>query len=812
MIRKIRWWHLVAVLIIIVGIGIVFWSAKEQGAAQQKELLTKTRLAGTGILAGDIVRLSGSSTDLTSPEYVTLKNHLHQLRQSEPNVRFAYQMGQKHDGTVFFYADSEDPTSGDYSPPGQEYTEVSADAKSVFSNGNAVTVGPVTDRWGTWVSGYVPVIDPTTGKVVAVFGMDVDASAWYWEIISHGLPSLAAILLILILFAAFVVFDERSQNEKRRIAASEESLREKEAFQRALLDNLTAGVVIVDAKTHRIDLVNPTAAALFGAPPDQIVGKKCNRFLCPAFEGACPVIDLSQEVNYAERIMLRSDGTQIPILKSVKRITLGGQEKLLENFIDITERKRVEKALLESTEKYRLVVDNANEAILVAQAGMAKLVNRMTAELTGYPEEELTSKPFAGFIHPADREMVIENYSRRIRGEDLPARYQFRVLCKDGDVRWVEIGAVRIAWEGRPASLNFLTDITKRKKFEAALFESTEKYRLLVENASEIIAVVQDGMFKFVNKKGIELTGYSQEELMARPSLEFVYPADRDMVIHHHLSRLQKETELDHFPARIIIKDGSIRWFEIKGVQITWEDQPAVLYFYTDITRRKQAEIAVQAANKKLNMLSSVTRHDILNQLMGLRTFLELSREDTKDPTLLGYIEKEDQAAEAIQWQIEFTRDFEDIGTKEPTWQDVAVAVGGAKTELKGMPGVEVAIQISGLEVFADAPFEKVFFNLMENSVRHGEHVTRIAFSLRETETGLVIVYEDNGIGIPEEDKKKLFRKGFGKHTGLGLFLSREILSITGITITENGVAGEGARFEITVPKGVYRFSRAKAA
>ena len=812
MIRKIRWWHLVAVLIIIVGIGIVFWSAKEQGAAQQKELLTKTRLAGTGILAGDIVRLSGSSTDLTSPEYVTLKNHLHQLRQSEPHVRFAYLMGQKNDGTVFFYADSEDPTSGDYSPPGQVYTEVSADARSVFSNGNAVTVGPVTDRWGTWVSGYVPVIDPTTGKVVAVFGMDVDASAWYWEIISHGLPSLAAILLILILFAAFVVFDERSQNEKRRIAASEESLREKEAFQRALLDNLTAGVVIVDAKTHRIDLVNPTAAALFGAPPDQIVGKKCNRFLCPAFEGACPVIDLSQDVNYAERIMLRSDGTQIPILKSVKRITLGGQEKLLENFIDITERKRVEKALLESTEKYRLVVDNANEAILVAQDGMAKLVNRMTAELTGYPEEELTSKPFAGFIHPADREMVVENYARRIRGEDLPARYQFRVLCKDGDVRWVEIGAVRIAWEGRPASLNFLTDITKRKKFEAALFESTEKYRLLVENASEIIAVVQDGMFKFVNKKGIELTGYSLAELMARPSLEFVYPADRDLVIHHHQSRLQKETELDHFPARIIIKDGSIRWFEIKGVQITWEDQPAVLYFYTDITRRKQAEIAVQAANKKLNMLSSVTRHDILNQLMGLRTFLELSREDTKDPTLLGYIEKEDQAAEAIQWQIEFTRDFEDIGTKEPTWQDVAVAVGVAKTELKGIPGVEVAIQISGLEVFADAPFEKVFFNLMENSVRHGEHVTRIAFSLRETETGLVIVYEDNGIGIPEADKKRLFRKGFGKHTGLGLFLSREILSITGITITENGVAGEGARFEITVPKGVYRFSRAKVA
>jgi hypothetical protein len=118
MIRKIRWWHLVAVLIIVVGIGIIIWSAEEQGAAQQNELLTKTRLAGTGILAGDIVRLTGSSADLTSPEYDTLKNHLHQLRQSEPNIRFAYLMGQKNDGTVFSYADSEDSSSGDYSPPG----------------------------------------------------------------------------------------------------------------------------------------------------------------------------------------------------------------------------------------------------------------------------------------------------------------------------------------------------------------------------------------------------------------------------------------------------------------------------------------------------------------------------------------------------------------------------------------------------------------------------------------------------------------------------------------------------------------------
>jgi signal transduction histidine kinase len=111
------------------------------------------------------------------------------------------------------------------------------------------------------------------------------------------------------------------------------------------------------------------------------------------------------------------------------------------------------------------------------------------------------------------------------------------------------------------------------------------------------------------------------------------------------------------------------------------------------------------------------------------------------------------------------------------------------------------------VEVFADPLMEKVFYNLMENSLRHGEHATHMDFSDKETESGLILTYADNGVGVTAEDKKKLFQKGFGKHTGLGLFLSKEILSITGITITENGEPGKGARFEMVVPKGAYRFT-----
>jgi signal transduction histidine kinase len=109
-------------------------------------------------------------------------------------------------------------------------------------------------------------------------------------------------------------------------------------------------------------------------------------------------------------------------------------------------------------------------------------------------------------------------------------------------------------------------------------------------------------------------------------------------------------------------------------------------------------------------------------------------------------------------------------------------------------------------EVYVDPLFERVVYTLIENTQRHGMHATEVRFSGKTTDSGLVILYEDNGIGIGNEDKKRLFERGFGKHTGFGLFLSHEILAITGITIRETGEPGQGVRFELTVPKGAYRF------
>lgn len=227
-------------------------------------------------------------------------------------------------------------------------------------------------------------------------------------------------------------------------------------------------------------------------------------------------------------------------------------------------------------------------------------------------------------------------------------------------------------------------------------------------------------------------------------------------------------------------------------------------------TLLEASQSAFKTANRKLNLLSSITRHDIRNQVMGLMGFLELSRMKTTDPDLLHYIDREETVARNIQRQIEFTKSYEDIGVRAPQWQDVPVHVNALKSQIP--PGeIAVAVAIEGLEVFADPLLEKVFENLIDNSRRHGERVRHISFSTRQDRPDdIALVYEDDGIGIPEADKEGIFKKGFGKHTGLGLFLTREILAITGLTIKETGVYGQGARFEILVPEGRYRFSLKK--
>jgi len=228
----------------------------------------------------------------------------------------------------------------------------------------------------------------------------------------------------------------------------------------------------------------------------------------------------------------------------------------------------------------------------------------------------------------------------------------------------------------------------------------------------------------------------------------------------------------------------------------------------SEIQERKRFENAIQLANRKLSTLSAITRHDILNQLTVLYGFLELSGPDVAGTRLEEYVKKEKKAAEAIRRMISFTKDYEEIGQQRPGWHRVEAIIRQlAKTA--NLPGVALDLRLGDLELYADPLLERVFNNLLDNAFRHGEHVKTITVGAGTAPTGLVIRWEDDGTGVPDAEKERIFERGYGKNTGLGLFLAREILSLTGITIRETGTFGTGARFEIMVPAGAFRYPAA---
>jgi len=349
--------------------------------------------------------------------------------------------------------------------------------------------------------------------------------------------------------------------------------------------------------------------------------------------------------------------------------------------------------------------------------------------------------------------------------------------------------------------------IAERMKAEADLKESREHLRSLIEFLPE--AMLQhdlDGRLITVNKKAVEMSGSSSEEAMTGGDvLQLFAPADRERV----RKNLDQTLADGAFPITEYLfqkTDGTTIPSEFTFSLLRDRNGSPISFIGLgrDITERKKGDEAIRMANKKLNLLSSVTRHDVLNQLTALCGFLELADEAPDDQARRDLMSKVMEAAERIHHQITFTRDYQEIGLGSPQWQDLGATIRRA-AETLNLQGITLSIEVDAGMVYADPLLEKVFFNLMENAKRYATGLNSIRFSIEEQNADWVVVCTDNGPGIPSPEKERIFTAGYGKNTGYGLFLIAEILSITGLSISETGTPGAGARFEIRVPADRFR-------
>lgn len=395
--------------------------------------------------------------------------------------------------------------------------------------------------------------------------------------------------------------------------------------------------------------------------------------------------------------------------------------------------------------------------------------------------------------------------------------------------------AVSTAW-----FVIFVTIGVVTSSFAERMQMEERKYRGIFEHSQAGIFTfdLKSGKIGELNVKCANLLNYDTAALTGK-DLSRIIPDERERGAF--LDQLQKSVHTGDCEIKFCTRDGSVRQFLVSAsltpddtvicslVDVTerrlaerviqkarneLEDRvrerteellSANEVLKAEIRERKRFETAIQLTNRKLNTLSSITRHDILNQITAIVMYVSLAQENSTDPVVKEQLEKIDEITRLIQKQIRFTRDYQNIGASAPSWQEMERVVADAAKETS-LGDVRLETHLDHVEVYADLLLVKVVSNLMDNSLRHGEHTTTIRISCVLSDDNLVVVFEDNGTGVPAGAKEKIFRREYYRNTGYGMFLSEEILSITGAKIRETGIPGKGARFEILVPKGMFRF------
>jgi PAS domain S-box-containing protein len=412
---------------------------------------------------------------------------------------------------------------------------------------------------------------------------------------------------------------------------AEEALRESEERYRALFDRSLDCVFVHDFEGNFLD-ANEAALKLLGYEREDIphlnfASLLSQDQLLKALTTLQELKDIGVQKRVNEFRLRCKDGSFVDVEVIGAVIYHEGKPYAVQGVgRDITEHKRAEEALQKSEERYRQLAENAGEAIFVVQDGMIKFMNPKGEELSGYSLEELASMPFVKFIHPDDSDMVFDRYARRLKGEAVPQIYEFRIIRKDGDIRWGELNAVPISWEDRPAVLCFMSDVTERKRAEEALRQSEERYRTILEEMGDgYFETDLAGNITFVNDAMIRRLGYSKEEL-TRMNYRALRPKEEAKAVFEAYNRMYKTGEpLHDFSTEIICKDGSHIFAETSAFPIR-NDKGEIIGFRgirRDITERKQVEEALrQSEGRYRTILEEMEEGYYEVDLAGTFTFV----------------------------------------------------------------------------------------------------------------------------------------------------------------------------------------------
>jgi len=540
----------------------------------------------------------------------------------------------------------------------------------------------------------------------------------------------------------------------------EESLKESEEYQKTILSTIQTGIVVVDENTHEIIYLNKVASELIGTPEEEIIGNICHKFICPAEEGKCPITDLNQVVDNSERVLLDSNGNEIPIIKSVVPVTLKGHKCLLESFIDITNVKNVEKALKMEKVKFMTLAENAPFGmVLIYKDGTYKYINPKFKEIFGYdlediPNEKEWSKK--AFPSPKYRKRVIKTWVDDFKdakpGEKQPRI--FNVTCKNGEIKTIKFIT---GFMETGEYLMSVEDITQQKKAENSLKKSENMYKTLFEDRGiSTIIIEEDTTVSLINKEFESLSGYTKEEIEGKRSwTEFAAEDDREkMKEYHRLRRIDPNSAPKTYDARLIDKKGKIKEVIINATLIPGTDKSLVSIL--DNTDRKKSEKQIKESLKEKELLLREIHHRVKNNLQIISSLLSLQSKYIDDKEMNDIFDECMNRVKSISYLHEGlyqSKNLTKINIDEYIRRlttDLIYSYGFDKKPLK----LNIKIEDISLNIETATPLGLIISEIVSNSLKHAfpdEKDGELNIELYSKDDQFILIVSDNGEGFPED-------------------------------------------------------------
>jgi PAS domain S-box-containing protein len=643
---------------------------------------------------------------------------------------------------------------------------------------------------------------------------------------------------------------------------NEEEIRESEKSQKTLLENIAAGILIIDPETKIIESVNKHAQNLIGLSEKEIIGKICHQFVCPAQVKCCPICDKGQIVDNSEKILLTADGRDIPILKSAKIILINGKKKLIESFVDITENKESQRETEKLKEQFELAISGTNDGIWDWNLKTNELfLSKRWKGMLGYEDSEINNEftAFISLIYEDDAPVVNEFVQRYLKGEIEKYAIEFRMKHKNGSIIWILAKGEALRDEnGIPYRMaGSHSDISDRKLIEEKLWENQIRLEMAMDAGEHGFwdwDLITDSTY--FSPVYYTMLGYEDAELPMNLDtfMQLIHPSDAKEVMPI-IQQSINEGRPYAVEFRLKCKNGSYKWIMGKG-KTYFDEKTGKPYravgVNIDINERKEAEEELKKLNGQINQYAQKLElnnfeldmakeeaevanrakseflanmsHEIRTPLNAIIGFSQILDEKIADNKLLKYTTGIKTSGKTLLNLINDILDLskieagklalnlEYVSMDEVIAQVVQVfepnaSEKGLKISYISDEDMPVCIKSDELRL------RQIAMNLVSNSLKftaEGEIVVQTAF-INTDKTGkrtdVVFSVRDTGIGISPEQQKAIFDpfrqqdSSIAKKyggTGLGLAITQKITHLLNGEIALKSKPGEGSEFIIT--------------